>query len=125
MRLLGFMIIVLSMAFWSFNTQHNPIYKKWRLVAEEITYFNPDYTAYDGAKNRLDSVKNETVEFLADGSFKSREANGTYTISNDSIHLKINQQTVSYKYQLSDSKLRMETFFKKNEFMVRSRLYLE
>ena len=113
------------MAFLSFDGIQHPLHKEWKLVAEQISYFNLDHTKYEGARDRLDSVKNVTVQFLADGSFKSPEGNGTYTLSQDSIHLNLNDKSTSFKYELNNSKLIIESYFKKSTFMVRSRLYLE
>ncbi len=84
-----------------------------------------DRTPYDGGKDRLDSVKNMTVQFLPDGAFKSPEGDGSYTVSKDSIHLNINGKNAVFKYELKNSKLIMERYIKETEYIVRSRLYLE
>ncbi len=125
MRLFSYLIILSSIVLLSFNRQQHPIHKEWQLVAERITYFNLDGTRYDQAKDRLDSVKNVTVQFLPDGSFKSREGNGSYTVSKDSVYLRLNGKKVSYKYELNNSKLTMETYFIQDKHKVRSRLYLD
>ena len=125
MRLFSYLIILSSIVFLSFDRQQHPIHKEWQLLAERITYFNLDGSPYDQAKDRLDSVKNVTVQFLPDGSFKSREGNGSYTVSKDSVHLSLNGKKVSYKYELDNSKLIMETHFTENSHKIRSRLYME
>ncbi|WP_437919939.1 lipocalin family protein [Sphingobacterium sp. LRF_L2] len=125
MRFYCYSIIVASIVFLSFHRQGNPIQKKWKLVAEELTYFNFDYTKYDGARNRLDSIQNETVEFFPNGSFKSRDGIGTYTVSKDSLHLSLNGKTMPFKYSLKNAKLIIESDSKEPKFIVRSRLYLE
>lgn len=109
----------------SFNTQQNPIHKKWKLVAEERSYLNFDYTRYEGARDRLDSIQNETVQFLPDGIFKSGDGNGHYTFTKDSIKLRLNGKERGFKYILSQSKLVMESDIRESRFIVRSRLYLE
>ncbi|MFD2554814.1 hypothetical protein [Sphingobacterium tabacisoli] len=125
MRLLGYLIALSSILFFSFNRQQHPLQKEWQLVAERITHFNQDHTPYDGVKDRLDSVDNIRVQFLSDGSFKSPEGDGSYTFSKDSIHLNINGKTASFRYELIDSKLMMESYIKNPTYLVRSRLYLE
>lgn len=125
MRLFSYLIVLSSIIFLSFNSLEHPLHKKWQLVAEQITYLNMDHTPYDGARDRLDSVKNVTVEFLPDGSFKSSEGDGSYTVSKDSIHLNINGRNAVFKYELNNSKLIMENYIKEHAYIVRSRLYLE
>lgn len=125
MKLYRFSFLILSFLFLSFKAQINPIHKKWRLVAEEITYFNFDNTPYDKSRDRLDSIKNEIVLFLPNGSFRSSDGEGTYKVTIDSLHLHLNGKTVSYRYVLNNSKMVMETHFKQSRFIVRSKLYLE
>ncbi|WP_164123107.1 MULTISPECIES: hypothetical protein [Sphingobacterium] len=125
MRLFSYLIVLSSIVFLSFNSLKHPLHKKWQLVAEQITYLNMDRTPYDGGKDRLDSVKNMTVQFLPDGAFKSPEGDGSYTVSKDSIHLNINGKNAVFKYELKNSKLIMERYIKETEYIVRSRLYLE
>ena len=109
----------------SFNTQQNPIHKKWKLVAEERSYLNFDYTRYEGARDRLDSIQNETVQFLPDGTFKSGDGEGKYILTKDSIRLHLGGKVRTFKYILSQSKLVMESDIRESRFIVRSRLYLE
>ncbi len=125
MRLFSFVIALSSIVFFSFNRQQHPLHKEWRLLAEQITHFNLDHSPYDGGIDRLDSVKNITAKFGADGSFKSPEGDGSYTFSKDSIHLNINGKTASFKYELVDSKLMMESYIENPTYLVRSRLYFE
>lgn len=125
MRLFSYLIVLVSIVFLSFGSLQHPLHKKWQLVAEQITYFNPDQTPYREAKDRLDSVKNVTVQFLPDGAFKSPEGDGSYTVSKDSIHLNINGKNAAFKYELNNSKLVMESYIKETTYIIRSRLYLE
>ncbi|MBL1408731.1 lipocalin-like domain-containing protein [Sphingobacterium faecale] len=125
MRLFGYLIALSSIIFLSFNRQQHPLHREWQLVAERITHFNADHSPYEEAKDRLDSVKNVRVQFLPDGSFKSPEGNGSYTLSKDSIYLNLNGKKTSFKYELIDSKLTMESHIKSAKYLVRSRLYFE
>ena len=125
MRLNCVSLLFLSIIFLSFNVQRNPLHKKWNLVAEEITYYNFDYTRYDESRDRLDSIKNETVLFLPDGTFRSSEGEGTFTINKDSVHLHLNGKVRSLKYDLNRSKLVLESHFKESRFIIKSKLYLE
>lgn len=125
MRSFSYLIVLSSIIFLSFSNLKHPLHKKWQLVAEQITYLNMDLTPYDGARDRLDSVKNVTVQFLPDGAFKSPEGDGSYTVAKDSIHLNINGKNAAFKYELNNSKLIMESYIKKTDYIVRSRLYLE
>lgn len=125
MKSFVYLIALSCIIFFSFDRNLHPIHKEWQLVAERITYFNMDGTTYEQAKDRLDSVKNVTVQFLPDGSFKSHEGSGSYTLSEDSLHLRLNGKRVSYEYSLANSKLIMETHFKESNNKIRSRLYLE
>ncbi|MCW2263160.1 MULTISPECIES: hypothetical protein [Sphingobacterium] len=125
MNLYRLIILVFSVLLLSSHAQQNPIHKKWKLVAEEITYFNFDNTRYEESRDRLDSIKNETVLFLPNGSFKSSDGDGSYKIIKDSVHLFLNGSTVSLKYELKNSKLVMERHIKESRFIIRSKLYLE
>lgn len=125
MKLYAYLMGLCTVLLLSFNTQQNPIHKKWKLVAEERSYLNFDYTRYEGARDRLDSIQNETVQFLPDGTFKSGDGNGHYTFTKDSIKLRLNGKERGFKYILSQSKLVMESDVRESRFIVRSRLYLE
>lgn len=125
MRLNCVSLLFLSIIFLSFKVQRNPLHKKWNLVAEEITYYNFDYTRYDVSRDRLDSIKNETVLFLPDGTFRSSEGEGTFTSNKDSVHLHLNGKVRSLKYDLNRSKLVLESHFKESRFIIKSKLYLE
>lgn len=125
MKLNCVLLLVLSVVFLSFKVQRNPLHKKWKLVAEEITYFNFDYTRYDKSRDRLDSIKNETVSFLPNGSFKSSEGEGTYTVNKDSVYLYLNGKIRPLKYELNNSKLILQNDYKESRFIERSKLYLE
>ncbi len=125
MKLYAYLMGLCTVLLLSFNTQQNPIHKKWKLVAEERSYLNFDYTRYEGARDRLDSIQNETVQFLPDGIFKSGDGNGHYTFTKDSIKLRLNGKERGFKYILSQSKLVMESDIRESRFIVRSRLYLE
>lgn len=125
MRLFCFLTVLSSIIFLSFNRQQHPLHKKWQLVAERMTYFNLDHTPYEEGRERLDSVKNVTVQFLPDGSFQSPEGNGSYTLSKDSIYLNLNGKKTSFKYEVNNSKLMIESYIKRPEYLIRSRLYLE
>jgi len=125
MKLYGYLITLSSIVLLSFTKQHNAIHKRWKLVAEEISHLNFDYTKQEGSRDRLDSIKNETVQFLPDGSFKSGDGDGTYIVTKDSIHVNLNGKKRNFKYTLHHSKLVLETYIKDSRRIVRSRLYLE
>lgn len=125
MRFYHYLIIVSCLFLLSFSGLQNPIHKEWRLVAEEISYFNFDYTPYTDARSRLDSVQNEKFQFLPDGSFISSEGKGTYVLVKDSIHLRLNGVNRFIRYEINDSKLILESHFKESKYIVRSKLYLE
>ncbi|WP_312789316.1 hypothetical protein [Sphingobacterium sp.] len=125
MKLYGYLMGLCTVLLLSFNTQQNPIHKKWKLVAEERSYLNFDYTRYEGARDRLDSIQNETVQFLPDGTFKSGDGEGKYILTKDSIRLHLGGKVRTFKYILSQSKLVMESDIRESRFIVRSRLYLE
>lgn len=125
MKLYGYLMGLCTVLLLSFNTQQNPIHKKWKLVAEERSYLNFDYTRYEGARDRLDSIQNETVQFLPDGTFKSGDGEGKYILTKDSIRLHLGGKVRTFKYVLNPSKLVMESDIRESRFIVRSRLYLE
>lgn len=125
MRFYHYLIILSGLVFFSFTNESNPIHKEWHLVAEEISYFNFDYTPYTDARSRLDSVQNEEFQFLPDGSFISSEGKGTYVLVKDSIHLRLNGVNRFIRYEINDSKLILESHFKESKYIVRSKLYLE
>lgn len=125
MKLYGYLLGPCTVLLLSFNTQQNPIHKKWKLVAEKRSYLNFDYTRHEGARDRLDSIQNETVQFLPDGTFKSGDGEGKYILAKDSIKLRLNGKERGFKYILNPSKLVMESDIRESRFIVRSRLYLE
>ncbi|WP_312191973.1 hypothetical protein [Sphingobacterium sp.] len=125
MKLYGYLMGLCTVLLLSFNMQQNPIHKKWKLVAEERSYLNFDYTRYEGARDRLDSIQNETVQFLPDGTFKSGDGDGKYILTKDSIRLHLGGKVRTFKYVLNPSKLVMESDIRESRFIVRSRLYLE
>lgn len=125
MKLYSYLIGLLGIFLLSFSMQQNAIHKKWKLVAEKRSYLNFDYTKYEGGRNRLDSIQNQTAEFLPDGTFKSGEGEGNYILTKDSIQLKLNGKVMTFKYILNQSKLVMESDVRESHYIVRSRLYLE
>lgn len=125
MKLYGYLMGLCTVLLLSFNTQQNPIHKKWKLVAEKRSYLNFDYTRHEGSRDRLDSIQNETVQFLPDGTFKSGDGEGKYILTKDSIRLHLGGKVRTFKYVLNPSKLVMESDIRESRFIVRSRLYLE
>ncbi|MCS4225871.1 hypothetical protein [Sphingobacterium sp. BIGb0165] len=125
MKLYGYLKGLSTVLLLSFNTQQNPIHKKWKLVAEERSYLNFDYTRHEGSRDRLDSIQNETVQFLPDGTFKSGDGNGRYTLTKDSIKLRLNGKERGFKYVLNQSKLIMESDIRESRFILRFRLHME
>ena len=105
--------------------QPHPIHKKWSLVAEELTYFDLDSIKQDSYKDRLDSIKNEFVEFSADGSFSARDGVGKYTLDNDSIRISLNGKNIGYKYEFRDASLVLEIHRQESKNMIRQRLYMK
>ncbi|QBQ41540.1 hypothetical protein E2P86_10415 [Sphingobacterium psychroaquaticum] len=124
MRLYFCLLAALSFFLLSFDRQENPLHKKWNLIAEETVYVNFDNTKYDNLSGRIDSVKGITIQFLPDGSYKSSEGDGSYNIAKDSIYLSNDSRKSSFKFDIKDSKLLMETSVNKSEYIVKSVLHL-
>ncbi len=75
-------------------------------IASIKNFLIPRVRAQMIIRNRLDSIQNQTAEFLPDGTFKSGE--GNYILTKDSIQLKLNGKVMTFKYVLNQSKLVMK-----------------
>ena len=89
------------------TTQDNKLYKRWKIVADKRIFLNLDGTSHGGFRDRIDSIKSDTVfiELFKEGNFKSVDGNGTFTTAGDSLHLKLPDGKSSFKFELKDSSL--------------------
>lgn len=110
----------------SYAQQENALHKKWRIISEETTYLNPDYSRHDGFNGRTDYSKseNDTIHFLPAGKFNSFEGNGTYTFSKDSLHMVMDKES-SFAYRVTDSTLTLSQDYKTTNYLKRITLNLK
>lgn len=132
MILTHYLLFLFNLSFIPHSNNHilqqkNDIQKKWKIVSEEITYLNPDHSKNEGLGGRTDYSRSEkdTIHFLPNGKLNSGEGNGSYTISQDTIHLNIGQQKSSFAYQISDSTLSMSQDYKTPSYLKRVTLNLK
>ncbi|PVH25032.1 hypothetical protein [Sphingobacterium corticibacter] len=104
--------------------QQSELFKKWRIVADEMIYLNLDGTPHQGYRDRIDSIKAKDAffEFRPNGDFRSIEGDGTYILSGDSVHLKISGEA-SFKYVLQDSSLYLYSDSKRTDYIRREVLH--
>ncbi|MBE8712467.1 hypothetical protein [Sphingobacterium hungaricum] len=107
------------------NTQYSKLHKRWKIIADNTIYLNLDGSSHGGFKDRIDSVKSDTVfiEFFNDGKFKSVEGDGTFTTDNDSLYLNLPEGSSSFKYELKDSSLYLHIDFLRDDYIRREVLH--
>lgn len=105
--------------------QDNPLYRRWKIVADERLFLKLDGTPDGGFKDRMDSIKHDKVffEFLPNGNFLSAEGNGKFSLAGDSVHLSIADEKVSFRYTLKDSMLYLYSDMIREDYIRREVLH--
>lgn len=107
------------------NTQENKLYNRWKLIADKRIFLNFDGTSHGGFKDRIDSIKSDTVfiELFREGDFKSVDGNGKFTILEDSLHLNLPDGKSSFQYEIKDDSLYLTIDDMRDDYISREVLH--
>ncbi|KGE16224.1 hypothetical protein [Sphingobacterium deserti] len=125
MTLFAKLISVCFFTIFATSTQDNRLYKRWKVIADKRIFLNLDGTSHGGFKDRVDSIKSDTVfiELFQDGKFKSVDGNGTFTVFGDSIALKLPDGESPFRYKIKDDSLYLSIDNTRDDYIRREVLH--